>query len=108
MRRPFAAAIVVALGTGLLAASCGGSSDGVAAGETTSASTTSASEPTIEDLYRAPGEDVAAVPGTSDSAVGSNRIKLDGPSSLARAFPTWNARSMFAHIRPVSAAPPRQ
>jgi hypothetical protein len=76
VRRPFAAAIVVALGTGLLAASCGGSSDGVAAGETTSASTTSASEPTIEDLYRAPGEDVAAVPGTSDSAVGSNRISF--------------------------------
>ena len=26
----------------------------------------------------------------------------DGPSALARAFPTWNGRSMFAHIRPVS------
>ncbi len=75
MRRPFAAAIVVALGTGLLAASCGGSSDGVAAGETT-ASTTSGSGPTIEELYRAPGEDVAAVPGTSDNAVGSNRISF--------------------------------
>jgi hypothetical protein len=23
-------------------------------------------------------------------------------ASLVRAFPTWNARSMFAHIRPVS------
>jgi hypothetical protein len=76
VRRPFAAAIVVALGTGLLAASCGGSSDGVAAGEATSASTTSPSEPTIEELYRAPGEDVAAVPGTSDNAVGSNRISF--------------------------------
>jgi DNA-binding HxlR family transcriptional regulator len=31
-----------------------------------------------------------------------NRIQLDGPSALVRAFPTWNARSMFAHIRPVS------
>jgi hypothetical protein len=30
------------------------------------------------------------------------RIHLDGPSSLVRAFPTWNARSMFANIRPVS------
>ena len=30
------------------------------------------------------------------------RIQLDGPPSLVRAFPTWNARSMFAHIRPVS------
>jgi DNA-binding HxlR family transcriptional regulator len=32
------------------------------------------------------------------------RIQLDGPSWLVRAFPTWNARSMFADIRPVSAA----
>ena len=30
------------------------------------------------------------------------RIQLDGAWSLVRAFPTWNARSMFAHIRPVS------
>lgn len=30
------------------------------------------------------------------------RIRLDGPSSLVKAFPTWNARSMFAHIKPVS------
>ncbi|HKZ79737.1 MAG TPA: hypothetical protein VJ124_15800, partial [Pyrinomonadaceae bacterium] len=31
-----------------------------------------------------------------------DRIQLDGAPSLVRAFPTWNARSMFAHIRPVS------
>jgi hypothetical protein len=30
------------------------------------------------------------------------RIQLEGPASLVRAFPTWNTRSMFAHIRPVS------
>ena len=35
-------------------------------------------------------------------ATRDGRIELDGLSSLARAFPTWNARSMFAHIRPVS------
>ena len=35
-------------------------------------------------------------------ATREGRIQLDGPSSLVRAFPTWNARSMFAHIRPVS------
>ena len=35
-------------------------------------------------------------------AVGDGRIQLDGPSSLVRAFPTWNARSMFAHVRPAS------
>jgi DNA-binding HxlR family transcriptional regulator len=35
-------------------------------------------------------------------AVRGGRIQLDGPASLARAFPTWNARSMFARIKPVS------
>ena len=34
-------------------------------------------------------------------ATREGRIQLDGPSSLVRAFPTWNARSMFAHIKPV-------
>ena len=29
------------------------------------------------------------------------RIQLDGAPWLVRAFPTWNARSSFAHIRPV-------
>jgi DNA-binding HxlR family transcriptional regulator len=37
-------------------------------------------------------------------AIGKGRIQLDGLSSLVRAFPTWNARSMFAHITPVSSA----
>ena len=35
-------------------------------------------------------------------AIRAGRIQLDGASWLVRAFPTWNARSMFAHIRPVS------
>jgi DNA-binding HxlR family transcriptional regulator len=35
-------------------------------------------------------------------AIRDGRIQLDGASSLIRAFPTWNARSMFAHIRPAS------
>jgi DNA-binding HxlR family transcriptional regulator len=35
-------------------------------------------------------------------ATREHRIQLDGSPSLVRAFPTWNARSMFAHIRPVS------
>lgn len=34
-------------------------------------------------------------------AVRQNWIRLEGPRSLVRAFPTWNARSAFAHIRPV-------
>jgi len=35
-------------------------------------------------------------------ATREDRIQLHGPSWLVRAFPTWNARSMFAHIKPVS------
>jgi DNA-binding HxlR family transcriptional regulator len=35
-------------------------------------------------------------------ATRDSRIRLHGPSSLVRAFPTWNARSSFAHIKPVS------
>jgi len=35
-------------------------------------------------------------------ATRERRIQLDGPASLVRAFPTWNARSMFAHISPAS------
>jgi hypothetical protein len=35
-------------------------------------------------------------------AIRENRIHLDGSWSLVRAFPTWNARSMFAHVRPIS------
>jgi hypothetical protein len=38
-------------------------------------------------------------------ATREDRIRLHGPTSLVRAFPTWNARSMFAHIRPVSRTP---
>jgi DNA-binding HxlR family transcriptional regulator len=35
-------------------------------------------------------------------ATHEGRIQLHGPASLVRAFPSWNARSMFAQIRPVS------
>ena len=38
-------------------------------------------------------------------AARDDRIQLDGPSWLVRAFPTWNARSAFAHIKPVSRTP---
>jgi hypothetical protein len=37
-------------------------------------------------------------------ATRDGRIQVDGSPSLVRAFPTWNGRSMFAHIRPVSRA----
>lgn len=31
-------------------------------------------------------------------AIREGRIHVEGRASLARAFPTWNARSMFAHV----------
>jgi hypothetical protein len=37
-------------------------------------------------------------------ATRDSRIQLHGPSWLVRAFPTWNGRSMFAHIKPDAAA----
>ena len=45
----------------------------------------------------------APPPGFWAQATREGRIQLDGSPSLVRAFPTWNARSMFAHIRPASA-----
>jgi DNA-binding HxlR family transcriptional regulator len=39
-------------------------------------------------------------------ATRAGRIRLEGPSSLVKAFPTWNARSAFAHIRPASRTAP--
>ena len=36
-------------------------------------------------------------------AIRQGRIQVEGLRSLVRAFPTWNARSMFAHVRPVVA-----
>ena len=33
-------------------------------------------------------------------ATRADRIQLSGPTGLVRAFPTWNARSAFAHVRP--------
>jgi DNA-binding HxlR family transcriptional regulator len=35
-------------------------------------------------------------------ATRDDRIVLEGPAQLARAFPSWNARSAFGHIRPVA------
>jgi hypothetical protein len=36
-------------------------------------------------------------------AIRDSRIELSGPAWLVRAFPTWNGRSMFAHIKPTPA-----
>jgi DNA-binding HxlR family transcriptional regulator len=37
-------------------------------------------------------------------AIRNRRVQLHGLSWIVRAFPTWNARSAFAHIKPVSQA----
>jgi hypothetical protein len=62
----------------VLAAGCGGSDGGDDAAGTTAPTTTAAppQTETLEDLWRAPGEDVAVVPGTSDHKVGVNRISF--------------------------------
>jgi DNA-binding HxlR family transcriptional regulator len=38
-------------------------------------------------------------------ATREDRIQLDGPPWLVKVFPSWNARSMFADIKPVSRHP---
>jgi DNA-binding HxlR family transcriptional regulator len=38
---------------------------------------------------------------TWSQATGERRIEVQGPSSLVRDFPTWNALSKFAHIKPM-------
>jgi len=76
VRRLAAACLLTAVA--VLAAGCGGSDGGDDAAGTT-APTTTATPPqteTLEDLWRAPGEDVAVVPGTSDHKVGVNRISF--------------------------------
>ncbi len=67
------AAAFIALGSTVLFASCGSSDN-----STTDASTTTNAAPprTLEALWRAPGQDVAIVPGTADFGVGTNRVSF--------------------------------
>lgn len=58
--------VIAALGAALLTAGCGGSSDEVAA----------PASGTIEALWRAPGEDVGLIQGTSDYAPGRIRVSF--------------------------------
>ena len=69
-----AAACVIATIAAALASGCGGSEGGDATASTTG--TTAAAPDTLEALWRAPGEDVAVVAGTSDHQVGVNRISF--------------------------------
>ena len=64
-------AAALALAACLIAAGCGGSSS---AQEEPDATSTVETSPTLEALWRAPGEDVAIVPGTSDFGPGTVRF----------------------------------
>jgi hypothetical protein len=70
VRRPPAAIVVVLVGSIFLAAGCGGG--GAGEGDTTS----SGAGTTLESLWRASGESVGAVAGTSDFQVGTNRVSF--------------------------------
>ena len=91
------AALFLVLACALLAG-CGGSGsdEGGATGSTTE---TTAAAGTLEALWRAPGEDVAIVPGTSDYGPGRNRVSflvVDSRSKVV-ASPTarvWVARGL--------------
>jgi len=89
--RPAAALIAITCG---LLAGCGSSG-----GQDASTSTGAAPPGSLEALWRAPGEDVAIVPGTSDYGPGSNRVSfliVDSKSQLVER-PTarvWIARDL--------------
>jgi hypothetical protein len=69
VKRPPAAIVVALAGSILFAAGCGGG--GTGEGDTTTSSTA-----TIESLWRASGESVGAVAGTSDFQAGTNRVSF--------------------------------
>jgi hypothetical protein len=92
VRRSFAAALVLTAGITLVAVGCGQSTGG--GGEASEGD-----EQTLEELWRAPGEDVAVVAGTSDHTSGQNRVSflvVDKESRLV-ARPTarvWISRGL--------------
>lgn len=81
---------------GFVAAGCGGGGSSAA---TTATDATAAPPGSLEALWRAPGQDVAIVPGTSDYAPGVNRVSflvVDKQSRLIEQ-PTarvWMARGL--------------
>jgi hypothetical protein len=68
-------AVVLAVCMAFLGASCGGGSERASGGTTTQAAPAETGG-TLESLWRAPGEDVAVVAGTSDHQVGRNRVSF--------------------------------
>ena len=110
VQRPQAAIVVVLVGSILLAAGCGGGG-GAGEGAGTTASTSSA---TLESLWRAQGESVGAVAGTSDFQVGQNRVSFlvvdkEGRPAERPTAKVWVARGLdqkpfartTAHLEPI-------
>ena len=90
MTRTLAAAALTALALTVTACSDSGSSD----------QDDAASKAVIEAFVRWHAGRLAWA-----QAIRDGRIRIDGSPTLVRAFPTWNARSAFAHVRPVSSSP---
>jgi hypothetical protein len=94
------ATVILALVGALLLAACGGSGgDGDSRADESATSRGAPPAGSLEALWRAPGEDVAIIPGTSDHAPGQNRVSflvVDKQSRLIEA-PTarvWVARGL--------------
>jgi hypothetical protein len=80
--------LILALASAFVVSACGGSD----AGERANASAGEAPGGSLEALWRAPGEDVAIVPGTSDYAPGRNRVSflvVDKQSRLIESGRAW-------------------
>jgi hypothetical protein len=91
VKRSSVAALVLAVGTVVAAVGCGGSGD--SGGETSG----QPGAATLEALWRAPGADIAVVPGTSDFAVGRNRVSFLVVDKQSRLVERPTARVWIAH-----------
>ena len=96
MTRPPAAIVVALVGSILLTAGCGGGGGGAGEGAGTTAPT---SPDTLESLWRAQGESVGAVAGTSDFQVGPNRVSFlvvdkEGQTVERPTAKVWVARGL--------------
>ena len=96
MRGPAAACFLVLAVSVALLAGCGGTDEGGSAATETTTTTTASSE-TLEELWRAPGEDVAVVAGTSDHTVGANRISFLVIDKQGRPVERPTARVWVSH-----------
>jgi hypothetical protein len=80
--------LFLALASAFLVSACGGSG----AGERADGSAGEAPGGSLEALWRAPGEDVAIVPGTSDYAPGRNRVTFLVVDKQSRLIESARAR----------------